>query len=112
MDAREQITYWTTLPSVESADMDAVLERFGIDGAQTISEYVAKLAAADVLDRVAMAMALKSGVTRVEDITIDRGRPALALRELAARLRAEVADADDPGIAVAEFSPYPSGIRW
>ena len=58
MDAREQITYWTTLPSVELADMDAVLQRFSIDGAQTISDHVAKLAAADVLDRVAMAMAL------------------------------------------------------
>ena len=71
-------------------------------------------AAADAADRMAVSMIGTSGITSVEDITVDRRRPMQAWVDLAARLRARCVEEarDGGGMSVVEFAPYGgSGIE-
>lgn len=73
-----------------------------------------KRAAADILDAIATSEALTSKVIRTQDLSTDGAKTAAALREHAARLRAQADDEDDTAAGgffdVAEFSPYPSPV--
>lgn len=79
--------------------------------ATSAAQATVKRCAADVLDAMATSEALTSKVIRTQDLATDGPKTAAALRDHAARLRAQADDADaatDGGFFdVAEFSPYP-----
>lgn len=102
---------------VLSDDMiDGYLAMWGVTtGDITASRATVKRAAADALDAIATSEALVSKVIRTQDLSTDGPKTATALRDHAARLRAQadVDDEDDDGgyVDVAEFTPYPQ-VTW
>lgn len=90
-----------TEAQISDADMQAIIDLY------PGQIYCAAAAAAD---RMATSLIGGSGVTAVEDISVDRRRPVQAWWDLADRLR-KLCEADDAarwddGPAVVEFAPY------
>lgn len=91
-----------TTAQIPDVELEAILD---------MNDGAVFCAAADAADRIAASLIAGSGVTSVEDISIDRTRPIERWSALADRLRArcdrEADEQWDDGPAVVEF--YPRG---
>lgn len=103
--------------TLETGAISGFLGMYGISsGTTTAPRATVKRAAADALDAIATSEALVSKVIRTaQGVQTDGPKVATALREHAARLRTQAnddeqsdADAEDGGVDVIEFSPYPN----
>lgn len=74
---------------------DQVLSDEEVAGFLALEGDSVKLAAAQALDVIASDEALTSKVIRTQDLSTDGSKTAAALREHAARLRAQAEDADE-----------------
>lgn len=85
---------------------DQILSDEEVAGFLALEGDSVKLAAAQALDVIASDEALTSKVIRTQDMSTDGSKTAAALREHAARLRAQAEDADG-----GSFQTVPMGQR-
>lgn len=109
MKARDRVRALLGDSPVTDDQIEAALSVYGIDPDSKSATWQVQYAAADLLEAEAMTLIRASAVTRVEDISINRGAVAQALLARAERLRDGV-DPDQGVFLAAEF--HPEGAPW
>lgn len=109
MKARDRVRALLGASAVTEEKIEAALSVYGIDPDSKSATWQVQYTAADLLEAEAMTLIRASAVTRVEDISINRGAVAQALLNRAERLRDGV-DPDQGVFLTAEF--HPEGAPW
>jgi len=109
MTALERVRSLIGDSAVTDQQIADALKGYGIAEDSTADTWQVRYAAADLLETEAMNLIRGSAVTRVEDISLNRGAVAKALQDRAVRLRDD-ADPDQGVFLTAEF--HPGGSPW